>query len=913
MPKRLLYARRSSLFTRLAAIAGVGALVSSAAAQPTARPPCAACIVLVASPAQSLLVSERLNDIEVLIRMESGLTPPEAAGVRQAMQAVRAAGGRSGLFLPGAHTSAAPDLLELATRVVIDVRQEAETPDALAFALKTRFVELRAVNPDVLLGILADRGQVTDVAPYVDFFARRMTGSIASPFTLPPPLAVIHASHIEPAAATDATADRWLVEVPVDVVAATRVIGDIARAAPLLREGLIPGGTVDLQCGDRRAPTYLDPETLDTIAIASRCRGALSVNPTSDDMTTVTLSNGDLVVRVRAAQGRFAEGVQVVGARALTVREIIARHQAAAARQRREIRQQISTGTMTLAFEASGFSAPLAITTQAVIYSSSDRTEIEQRDIRINGIAFPGGGIPRLPLLEPERVASPPLAITLTDLYTYSLAGEEEAAGVRCYVVAFQPSDSRRSLFAGRVWLAMDSFAMVRIAAVQTGLRGAIVSSEQTDEFRLESGKWWLLERSEVRQLYEGAGYRTPIHRVLAIERHEVNPPAFDARRQAAYASRSIMLRDTAEGFRYLKREIPQDDAHAQAAIVPSLVGASQRVRTVALGVIIDPNISRPLPFAGLSYVDFNLLDTGTQFNGFFGGTYGQLAISIPSLGGTRWQLAGRAFGIATSYNDRAFVNGRELYEANISQRPAHASMWLLHPLTSRLSARAGYELDYTSFGRASSTAPSFVVPQAQIAHSLRVGIEGQWHGWSASGWWAGAQRTGWRQWGDTRAAAPQITIAEYEARHRDYQRMGFTLSRSMVASPRLVGRLEAGWMTGHDLDRFSRYTFGSFDNRLRGYPSALIRYDRGAVWRGSAAWAASRLLRLDGFADFALVHDPGWGRGFRSYTGIGAAAEAPAPFGTLVAVEWGYGFQGLNASGRQGTQVIRISGYKMF
>ena len=36
----------------------------------------------------------------------------------------------------------------------------------------------------------------------------------------------------------------------------------------------------------------------------------------------------------------------------------------------------------------------------------------------------------------------------------------------------------------------------------------------------------------------------------------------------------------------------------------------------------------------------------------------------------------------------------------------------------------------------------------------------------------------------------------------------------------------------GSDLDRFSRYALGTFDNRLRGYPSALIRYDRGAVLR---------------------------------------------------------------------------------
>jgi hypothetical protein len=50
-----------------------------------------------------------------------------------------------------------------------------------------------------------------------------------------------------------------------------------------------------------------------------------------------------------------------------------------------------------------------------------------------------------------------------------------------------------------------------------------------------------------------------------------------------------------------------------------------------------------------------------------------------------------------------------------------------------------------------------------------------------------------------------------------------------------------------------------------------------------------------------------------RSYTGAGAAVEAPAPFGTLVALEWGYGFRGVNADGRLGTHVVRLSAFKVF
>src|SRR4029453_8577774 len=103
------------------------------------------------------------------------------------------------------------------------------------------------------------------------------------------------------------------------------------------------------------------------------------------------------------------------------------------------------------------------------------------------------------------------------------------------------------------------------------------------------------------------------------------------------------------------------------------------------------------------------------------------------------------------------------------------------------------------------------------------------------------------------------------------------------------------------------------FDNRLHGYPSALIRYDRGATIRSSVAWSPGRFLRIDGFADGAVLRARVFARGGSRFAGIGAAVEAPAPFGTLVAAEWGYGVQGVDSKGGRGTHVVRISGYKVF
>lgn len=894
------------------AVLGVLLGPPAARAQP-ASPPCAACVVPSVAPGQTLVLPPRAAGLEILVRVPAD----ESHAARRALEAVDSRGGVAGLHLIGL-VDAAPEraTLEVVSRVILDVSTIAATPhDALAFRLKTALTAIRAsaVRP-ISFGVVVTPGQGRalldrDLAPYVDVIVwtgEPPAGTAAEAWGTAPAGTEDTIALMRAAGERAGSAARLLWRVPDDVVQSARMLGDLAAAAPLLPAGLVPGAGAELSCAGQPLDTFLNPETLDTVAIAPRCgtteRAVAAAGAGAPER--VVLSSGDAIVRLPAAQDRVAEGVQVTAARQLSVAEIVARHQAAAARQAAAVRQLISSGTMTLTFEAPGFPAPVAITSEVVIYTGRDRTEIEQRAVRVNGIEFRGGGIPRLPILEPERVASPPLEITLTDVYRYELAGRETVEATPCYVVSFTPLNPDRPLFRGRAWIAADSFAMVKVAAAQTGLRGPIVSSEQVDRFRRDEAGRWLLARSEVRQMYEGAAHRTPIHRVLEIHRQEVNPPAFTARRTAAYASSSIMLRDTPEGYRYLRR--PSAGAGGDVAGEPEIARGASRVRTLIGGLIVDPNITRPLPFAGLSYLDFDLLGTGAQLNAFFGGTYGQMAFSAPSLGGTRWQLAGRAFGIASSYNDRAFVEGREQYAQNIRQRPAHASVWLLRPLSPRVAIRAGYDLDYTHFAPSDTTAPTFVVPAHQVNHGARLALEGQRSGWNASLWWNPTRRSGWRAWGESGSGA-------YDPEDREFQRYGVTVARSAVLSPRLVGRVEAAWMGGRDLDRFSRYAFGTFDNRLRGYPSALIRYDRGSVIRTAIAWAAGRLVRLDGFADTAYVRDPGFGRGARSYAGLGAAIEAPAPFGTLVAVEWGYGLQGIDADGGRGTHVIRVSGFKMF
>ena len=67
---------------------------------------------------------------------------------------------------------------------------------------------------------------------------------------------------------------------------------------------------------------------------------------------------------------------------------------------------------------------------------------------------------------------------------------------------------------------------------------------------------------------------------------------------------------------------------------------------------------------------------------------------------------------------------------------------------------------------------------------------------------------------------------------------------------------LNAAWFSGRDLDRFSQYQFGLFDDtRIHGVPASGVRYGELAMARGSYSLNVFEQYRLDFFVDQA------WGR----------------------------------------------------
>jgi hypothetical protein len=218
--------------------------------------------------------------------------------------------------------------------------------------------------------------------------------------------------------------------------------------------------------------------------------------PTVEDLSHASLTSGGERVLLpvshldwRVVQDFAAvrpELVEVTGARRLTVGEILARYQARQHRQDAIVNTTTATGTTTLLFEVADFAAPITITAETTIFRGPDGTDIEEKGIRVNGAAIAGGGAtspPELPLIEAERISTPPLLITLNEAYRYALEGEEPVGRSRCYVVSFEPRVAARGLARGRAWIDTRAFTLRRLETIQRDLRGASFSRMKAPAF----------------------------------------------------------------------------------------------------------------------------------------------------------------------------------------------------------------------------------------------------------------------------------------------------------------------------------------------------------------------------------------------------------------------------------------------
>lgn len=590
-----------------------------------------------------------------------------------------------------------------------------------------------------------------------------------------------------------------------------------------------------------------------------------------------------------AGEGGLAEELTVEAERRMPVEEILRRLQAFEddqsrrlehyrANNRTHLRFQFGTGTQTLetTFEGDFF------------FRQGEGFDWAWQTFYVNGVKWRRKKIPEIPLIRPEKATALPLEILFVPEYDYRLRGTATVEGRDTWVVDFRPTgevEEGTSLYQGTVWIDREIYARVKTRAVQLGLEGEVISNEESVFFqplREDGGETeWsrdafiLPVRTTGQELLSILNGTAVVEKTTVLSELRLNGEDFERERQEVLDSEVTMVRDTDQGIRYLVKD--EDTGERVVQTEPD----EDRI-FFGGGVFFDDSLDFPLPLGGINYFSFDFRDTGAQVNAFFAGALLTVDYADPSIFGSRFDAGVDAFALAVKTSDELFRDNREIPGEEVEQRTGNVEFTLGRPLGNfvKVSLEAG--LRYIGYSRADDTAEDFVLPRDHIDRSLSLDLRYSRQGWRAQVDGSFHSRSDWEDWGLPGSG-------DFDPDDEDYLRYGVSLGKNWYLPKfRKVGA-ELEWVSGEDLDRFSKYEFGFFsDIRVHGYQSDRVRAEEAVAGHFTYGFEVGELLRVDGVIDTALADDEETGLEDEFLAGVGIAGTFVGPWGTIVNLDLG-------------------------
>lgn len=598
-----------------------------------------------------------------------------------------------------------------------------------------------------------------------------------------------------------------------------------------------------------------------------------------DSRIAVSLPSTGRPMLVNFSEGAeqvFVDRASATAARQLAVEEIVAAHRRYAARLDTLVANYRASARMEQHFRPSLTDPGYDVVTENNFFVDRDGTEWEELSFSVNGSKW-GADRPAFPLLQAEKVLSLPLELRLTQDYRYTLVGTEQVDGVECYRISFEPIAQAAALYRGTVWIDRQTFARVKVQAVQSRTSAPVVSNEEIHEYdritEIDGFPVRLLTRLTARQIVLIAGRNLLLEKATTFSNFHVNDRSFGELRGAARRGERVMYRDTTAGVRYYIKD-------GDTRVVSER--ATAHAKAMAMGVMVDPSFAFPLPIFGINYLDFEFRGRpDTQLAVLFGGVLLAGNLQRPRVGGTPLDISVDFFGIAAPASDRLYLAGGERATERLLTWPLTTGLnvgWQYTPFQKGLLQ---YHLRYDAFVRDRTTSESFEVPDSAITQ----GIGGQWEyrrgGYSLVGSGTWFARSTWTPWGPAEALErdPARTYAKYAVH----------LSKDWFFNAFHKVHLNGSYFGGSRLDRFSRYQFGMFDDtRIHGVPASGVRFDEIAMIRGSYSLNIFEQYRVDLFLEQARGRDRTLDATWRGLTGVGAAVNFRAPWNTILRADIG-------------------------
>ncbi|MEA2558592.1 MAG: hypothetical protein QOH06_96 [Acidobacteriota bacterium] len=595
--------------------------------------------------------------------------------------------------------------------------------------------------------------------------------------------------------------------------------------------------------------------------------------------------------RASAAE-RGEEGVEeklsVATERQMPVEEILRRLQAFEDAQDRKLDTYSATNTTHLRFQPAAGSQTVEATLQGpYFFDEKTGSDWAWETLFVNGVKWRSKTIPEIPLVQPEKAAAMPVQITFTKQYRYRLRGSDTIDGRDAWVVDFAPASEGETgkLYQGSVWVDKQIYARLRTRAVQIGLEGEVISNEETLQYTpinamglpapWSSESYILPLRVVAQQILSVVNATTVVERETLLTEVRVNPPDFAAKRAQVAETDVTMVRDTDRGLRYLVKEEGSEERVVKEGFDTSklfLVG----------GVFYDDALDFPLPLGGINYFNFDFRGTGKQVNLFFAGALLTLNAAEPRLFGSKFDLGADLFALAIPFTDNVFRDDKEIFAEEIEQRTGSFGLKLGRPLGNFVKLGLEYDVLFLNYGESDNTGEGFVLPSDNMTHSVELSGTFSRSGYGFSIHGGMSRRSEWDPWGFP--GSP-----DFEEPQQEFARWGARASKNWYL-PRFqkIGA-EIDYVSGSDLDRFSKYQFGFFGStRVHGYQSNRVRAEEAIATHLSYGFEIGELLRLDAVGDMAWATDEAAGLDNEMLAGVGLAGSFMGPWQTLVNLDVG-------------------------
>lgn len=504
-----------------------------------------------------------------------------------------------------------------------------------------------------------------------------------------------------------------------------------------------------------------------------------------------------------------------------------------------------------------------------------------RRELYLGGVKWRSKKLPELPLIEPEKVQSVPLDIDLNKSYNYTYLGDGNIDGHPVWKVRFAPQESG-DFFSGTVWIDKETGAHRKLRAIQSGLEAPVIGNEVTAYFdwvESDGQRFWTQLREENLQIINIAGLRLVLQINSRRQNFRFNQSDVERVLERAYQSDLTILRDTPKGFRYLtkkgdQRVLSQDSFSSKKAILG--------------GVFFDPGLDTPLPLGGFNYTNLDFLKKGYQANFFLAGALNDLIISHPDFLGRGWDFTAELFATAIYFSDRVFEGDEEREDLEVEELSESVNLTLGIPLNSFFKFSANYSLRYLDYQEADDTDPDYVIPSSTLEHIGRLNLEYSRKRFISAVQYEFVKRSDWEAFGFPADNTP------VEDGYRKVQ-LDASLSKRLPKFQTIT--VDLRYLKGWDLDRFSRFGFGFFENRVSGFGTSGIEGDEALRLRLDYEIGISGLFNLDLSLDGArawlddidangviLERDP------VDLAGVGMAMNFLGPWKTLIRLDLGFG-----------------------